>query len=915
MGRVFISYARRDIDYVRKLMVALDETGISAWFDARIAVGDPWEPRLEGEIRNCLALVVVMTRESEHSQWVQAEIDLAEEMRKPILPVLLRDECFARLAGLNYADVRGGALPGAAFFVALVRLMSGPALSEDGPAVAKAQVLVERRLALAQAYRSDLTRPILATGDVPAGIRFPSLEEGYVNPRFRSATAEAAEELTEEGWWSGVPAREDAVGFLADYLTAPHATDAPVLVLGQPGSGKSVLARVLAARLPPSAFLVVKVALREVPAEADVQTQTEYSIRSTTGETVAWPDLVRSAGDALPTIILDGFDELLQATGASQSDYLERLASFQRREAEQQRPVAVIVTSRTAVADRARSVSGTVAVRLEPFAEDEIGQWLEHWNRANAEALTSRGLSPLPIDRVLEHPQLASQPLLLLMLALYDADSNALQRDARSLAETELYERLLTGFAQREISKSDPSLSPEALGRSVEFELTRLSAVAFAMFNRNRQWATQAELDQDLPALLDDRSQPATTGMRSPLTAGEVVLGRFYFVHEAQAVRDGARLRTYEFLHATFGEYLVARLVSHELTELAEAAQVHATRGRVAPIDDAFLYALLSSCALSTRTTVLQFLHAQLRDRPVHERELLKEHLLRLFHSALFPRTSHAYDNYRPTVSTVPARHAVWAANLALLAVLVGEEVTAQQLFPNSHDGVSWWRQMALLWRSQLTAEGWNGLVHSLDVLREWNGDQRVIRIRLAATEPQVKPIDLQWSYSVAARDAERRGGMARWRHYSLEDLRRHNGFLCDRTEDTVMHAVEPFAASLDATIGTIHGLPDGTAVTPAHALLAVLLAEDDAVVDAYDTCLHIALDGFLDSASADTIAINRYRSVLFRQLAADVERLPPAWISEAISRIAAAGLLTETLDNVRNETETRTARTIDRRS
>ena len=124
-------------------------------------------------------------------------------------------------------------------------------------------------------------------------------------------------------------------------------------MLGQPGSGKSVLTQVLAARLPPEQFLVVRVVLREVAADADLQTQIEHAIRSATGDNLAWPDLARSAGDALPAVLLDGFDELLQATGVSQTDYLKKVAAFQAREADQGRPVAVVVNSRTAVADRA----------------------------------------------------------------------------------------------------------------------------------------------------------------------------------------------------------------------------------------------------------------------------------------------------------------------------------------------------------------------------------------------------------------------------------------------------------------------------------------------------------------------------------------------------------------------------------
>ena len=70
--------------------------------------------------------------------------------------------------------------------------------------------------------------------------------------------------------------------------------------------------------------------------------------------------------------MLDGFDELLQATGITQTDFLLRVQAFQEREADQGRPLTVIVTSRIAVIDRARIPHGTVAVRLEPFNEDQI---------------------------------------------------------------------------------------------------------------------------------------------------------------------------------------------------------------------------------------------------------------------------------------------------------------------------------------------------------------------------------------------------------------------------------------------------------------------------------------------------------------------------------------------------------------
>ena len=81
-----------------------------------------------------------------------------------------------------------------------------------------------------------------------------------------------------------VSARDDACRFLAAYLTSPAALEAPLILLGQPGSGKSVLTRILAARLPTTDFLTIRVELRQVPAEADLQDQIEFAVRASTGE-------------------------------------------------------------------------------------------------------------------------------------------------------------------------------------------------------------------------------------------------------------------------------------------------------------------------------------------------------------------------------------------------------------------------------------------------------------------------------------------------------------------------------------------------------------------------------------------------------------------------------------------------------
>ena len=54
---------------------------------------------------------MVMTPDAEHSEWVEREISRAEEMGKPILPLLLKGRPFFGLGHLHYEDVTGGQMP------------------------------------------------------------------------------------------------------------------------------------------------------------------------------------------------------------------------------------------------------------------------------------------------------------------------------------------------------------------------------------------------------------------------------------------------------------------------------------------------------------------------------------------------------------------------------------------------------------------------------------------------------------------------------------------------------------------------------------------------------------------------------------------------------------------------------------
>ncbi|MBV1854611.1 toll/interleukin-1 receptor domain-containing protein [Catellatospora tritici] len=85
------------------------------WFDQEIAHGDRWADTIEEQIDSCAAFVVVMTPAAKTSPWVAREINRAEKLRKPVLPLLLDGEVFFRLSDVHYEDVTGGRMPSAAY--------------------------------------------------------------------------------------------------------------------------------------------------------------------------------------------------------------------------------------------------------------------------------------------------------------------------------------------------------------------------------------------------------------------------------------------------------------------------------------------------------------------------------------------------------------------------------------------------------------------------------------------------------------------------------------------------------------------------------------------------------------------------------------------------------------------------------
>jgi hypothetical protein len=111
MSHVFISYSKHNRTYARQLADHLLDQGFDVWIDDRIDYGDEWWETIVTAIQGCAACVVIMTPEAKRSKWVKREVALADDLDKPMFPILLEGENWPLFVITQYVDVSDGHLP------------------------------------------------------------------------------------------------------------------------------------------------------------------------------------------------------------------------------------------------------------------------------------------------------------------------------------------------------------------------------------------------------------------------------------------------------------------------------------------------------------------------------------------------------------------------------------------------------------------------------------------------------------------------------------------------------------------------------------------------------------------------------------------------------------------------------------
>ena len=428
-------------------------------------------------------------------------------------------------------------------------------------------------------YHSIIEEPIITDKEIKSDneslrVSFPKIKDAFIPQSYKCMIYQNKNiHLEDKIEWDELPIRNDLNKFFVEYLYSPDSIDYPLLILGHPGSGKSLLTKVLSAQLMSNSYTVIRIPLREVNAEAGFDVLVEEQIKKLTNRSLStqgYGGFAKQFKEKPLTIILDGYDELLQAKGDIFSSYIERVKTFQQDQKGLKRPVRIIITSRITLIDKARIPINSTILRLMEFDSEQRETWINIWNSINSNYFLSSSIKPFALpesevgtkSKVIE---LAKQPLLLLMLALYDSEANELAQTS-NIKRTELYDNLLRRFVRRERSRyvdcfSDLSIKEQEI--IIDEEMNRLGVAAIGMYNRRDVVIKSKQLENDLG--LFDAHRNVFTKTNRGLQESDSVLGSFFFVHQSTAKDIEAHSEktesAYEFLHNTFGEFLAADFI------------------------------------------------------------------------------------------------------------------------------------------------------------------------------------------------------------------------------------------------------------------------------------------------------------------------------------------------------------------
>ena len=107
MADIFLSYAEEDRDAARRIVGVLEGHGWTVWWDRRIPTGKTWRSVIEDGIRDMRCMVVLWSRHSVGSEWVNEEAEEGRVAGK-LMPIMIeRVKPPLGLRGIQATDLVG----------------------------------------------------------------------------------------------------------------------------------------------------------------------------------------------------------------------------------------------------------------------------------------------------------------------------------------------------------------------------------------------------------------------------------------------------------------------------------------------------------------------------------------------------------------------------------------------------------------------------------------------------------------------------------------------------------------------------------------------------------------------------------------------------------------------------------------
>lgn len=399
--------------------------------------------------------------------------------------------------------------------------------------------------------------------------------------------------------------------------------------------------------------------------------------------------------------------------------------------------------------------------------------WIKIWNNHNSEYFRRNNIKPfyLKDEKNLSKNvrELAEQPLLLLMLALFDSDANALGSIENDMSRTHLYDELLRRICRREGNKlythNQRENMDSFINNYVEGEMSRLGVVAMGMFNRKQLHIHTKELLSDLLTykILNEWGE-------TPKEADNLIRS-FFFVHKSAAdnENDAKKEYAYEFLHNTFGEFLTADFIlNYLIRETGElfSAQKNKMQGNIVHkklydpngLGDEWFVNLMFA-PLYSRPLVVEMLREHLPcvlERYEFNKKDFQESLIELVRTQLkmfleekdLPHVLRDLDGFKDIKLPLIGRIATYTLNITILASLLSDagftfDERNYRSDTSQDSENSPWVKLTNLWKTWFSSDSLTGLARIIKSTREEvvidNQKQSIVKLNCPALMDKVE--------------------------------------------------------------------------------------------------------------------------------------------------------------------------------